>query len=1304
MSNQRSTHSPSLQIPSHRIPLPGSERRPSANAQMLSAADAGETLKVTIALRRRTDGPPMPDFDSFAKTPPSQRQRLSQNEFAEKYGADPDEVARVVAFVQLNGLEVVETHLGRRSVVVSGTVAQMNQAFGVSLGRYQHTIAAAHGKEPKVETYRGRDGAIQVPSDLADIIVGVFGLDNRTITKRNGSPGDPTYTQPESIATITQLYNFPTNSAAGQTIAIFSVGGYLLSDLQTYFGTPTPPVASTAVDAPNGGYADGETTQDICIAATAASGAQIQVYFTTGDQTGWYDLLHRVVHPSPGDPTCSVLSSSFYICDGDDLGTLANEGVSVSFINAVHSAFEDAAVQGVTICIAAGDTGSNSKVGANPSAWGYGFAGDGKAHVQYPGSDPWVLSVGGTTIGGATALPPPFVEYVWNDPDPSDPSQWGTTGGGVSDYFDKPSYQQSANVPKSVNPRQTRVGRGVPDVAGDASNNSGYAGLVIGGATNQTGNGTSASAPMWAGLIAVLNAALGHNLGFVNPTLYSLGPSVFRDIAPPPGPTTNSNAGIRGYTSGPGWDACTGWGSPNGTALLAALQAGSQKDCYFILDWQTFVKQGLSEMLMQSNPAVFSPAFYVVVEGFTATDLGIGSATPVAPVLSYAPALPSGMTVTQTGEATPDPTNPLRFTFTYNVSFSDVSGFPTPMTEIEIVTLNATITGAITNDTASGYAPIDLTTQSAPFMVPGSTSWLSNDVRVFQVDSSNPPAWLNNLGITLGNTGNPTSDATTLIQQIIGAFNGLASSQLPPNHPFDGISLDETVSELDIDQLDPGSQPVYNFAVARVRYQDPTVDAENVRVFFRTFPALAVSTAYEPSTTYRRWSDGVEFGDTISLLGSQYDSSLGMQLETVPFFASPRVNATSVSMDTQTDEPNVQTLVHNSANAVVYSYYGCWLDINQPEQKLYPQAPTTDGPFTGPLVPVLNLLANQHQCITAEIAYDPVPIAVGATPGTTSLLGQRNLTLGTAANPGHEASRLVPNPFELRSTPLNLEKGAAPDELMIDWGDLPKGSLATLYLPQASAAAIIAEAKTLYGESTLTQVDAHTLGFPASGITYIPVPTNKGANLAALLSVELPVGIRKGQTFNAIVRQIASPEVSPVRGQATARSPLGWRRILGSFQLRIPVLKTSEMREPQARLLSLLRWMEERVGKESRWLPVFTRYVQQVAACVAALGVNTSLVLASPTGDWQGVGNGKLLPVGRMEEFTGKIAGIKYSRFGDFEGFVLETEQGHEKAFEGREPEVEHLVERAWNERILVTILADQVHPRTPASIIYRKI
>ena len=543
--------------PEDRQPIPGSERRAARTARQLGPADPNEVLTVTISIRRRPNGPPLPDYQHFATVHPAQRQRMSEADFARQYGASPDDIDKVKAFAVSHELDVLESHAARRTIVVRGTVAQMNAAFGVDLGHYEHEVRPHRGETPQRETYRGREGVIYVPRSLAGMVVGVFGLDNRRIGGRNGA--EPPNTTTVSVPTVAKLYNYPTNSAAGQTIGIFSLSGYDIKDINTYFknlgiGYTAPTVTDILINGATnpGGDLVGEITQDIEIAASFAPGAAVNVYITTSDGQGWLQAINRVAHPNATDRAPSVLSSSWSIADSDDPGDLATT-ISVAFVNAVSAAFQDAAIQGVTVCIASGDRGTNSGVG------------DDKPHVLYPGSDPWVLCVGGTTIGNIQGSS--FDEYVWNDPYPNN---WGTTGGGVSALFPVPAYQDGAGVPASLDD-PTHRGRGVPDVAGNANSVSGYSGLIWRGGLF-VGDGTSASAPQWAGLIAVLNAALGTNLGFVNPAFYALGSAYFRDIVPGNGPADNRNNGAPGYPAGPGWDACTGLGSPNGQLLLSGLQ------------------------------------------------------------------------------------------------------------------------------------------------------------------------------------------------------------------------------------------------------------------------------------------------------------------------------------------------------------------------------------------------------------------------------------------------------------------------------------------------------------------------------------------------------------------------------------------------------------------------------------------------------------------------------------------------------------------------------------------------------------
>jgi kumamolisin len=538
-----------MNMPAQYRPLEGSERYSIPGARFMVPADPNEHLSVTIVVRRRSDAPALPNLEYWQTTPPEKRTLFSREAFVASYGAAEEDLQRVADFARSKGLTVEGTSISRRTVAVSGNVEQFNNAFAVQLGRY----------ESPDQTYRGREGPIYVPAELVGVIEGVFGLDNRRIGGQNsGVPTSDNLTLPQ----VTELYHFPSGTAAGQTIGILTFfGGYRSSDIQTFFnslgaGYTAPTIVDVNIDNasnqpgtithhPEVLANDSEVLGDICVASAVAQGAKIAVYFAPWSQKGWVDAIGRAVHPDPGDPTPSVLSTSWFISNGDDEHALQLEmdGVTLGFIKAVHTALQEAASLHITVFASSGDNGSDSKVG------------DRKAHVQYPGSDPWVTSCGGTTI--ATVSGSIFTEVTWNDGS-------GATGGGVSDFFSLPPYQSGVGVPNSI--KDNHQGRGVPDVAGNAS---GYAISVQG--TSASIAGTSAVAPLYAGLIAQINATLGKPTGFLNPTLYTLGASsgVFNDINDG---ISNARSGAPGYSSGPGWDACTGWGSINGQALLEALR------------------------------------------------------------------------------------------------------------------------------------------------------------------------------------------------------------------------------------------------------------------------------------------------------------------------------------------------------------------------------------------------------------------------------------------------------------------------------------------------------------------------------------------------------------------------------------------------------------------------------------------------------------------------------------------------------------------------------------------------------------
>jgi kumamolisin len=542
-------------------PLAGSARNRLAGAERIGPASPDDELSVTIVVRRRPDGLPLPGNDDWAGLDWGRRVRRSGQEFADRYGALPRDLAAVEEFARSHGLEVTASHAARRSVRVVGTVRQMNGAFGVNLGRYEAPGAA----------YRGREGLVHVPKSLRGVITGVFGLDNRPVGKPNGPPGHFGVFTPPMVA---GLYDFPRSSAARQTIGILSLGGgYRLGDVTDFYaslgsGFTAPRITDVPPEANKPGpfgqlppsNGDAENLGDICVASSVAQGAEIAVYFAPDTQQGWVDALARAIHPDSGDPAPSVLSISWFIADGDDAAGLALRGVSGGWVDAVNACFHDAAIVGVTVLVGSGDNGASSRVP------------DGKAHVEYPASDPWVTSVGGTTISNVSGSQ--FDENTWNESTPGTPN---ATGGGISDRFDVPAWQQAANLPASVNDPAHR-GRGVPDVAGNAAAASGYHMTFAGLSPTLPFFGTSAGTPLYAGLIAVINASLLAPVGYLNPTFYQL-TRVFRDIndgrdnaasfAPQGGSPVTSAA----YRSGPGWDACTGLGVVDGNKLLAAIHA-----------------------------------------------------------------------------------------------------------------------------------------------------------------------------------------------------------------------------------------------------------------------------------------------------------------------------------------------------------------------------------------------------------------------------------------------------------------------------------------------------------------------------------------------------------------------------------------------------------------------------------------------------------------------------------------------------------------------------------------------------------
>ena len=525
--------------------LQGSERKHPKDNKRIGPAEPTELVTITLMLRRRPGGSPSRTLEEFSKTA-SKRMTLTHEDFAGAHGAAREDLDRVTQFARSQGLEVLESNSARRSVVVRGTVAKLNKAFALKLEDYDSPL----GK------YHSYTGPVRLPSNLAGIVLAVVGLDNGAVPARHHA-ADPPNTNPLTPLQVAQLYNFPNGDAAGQTIGIYempsslSTPGYTANDLSLTMnafggGLTAPTPTDVSVDGQtNSGISDPETVLDITVSSAIAQKAAIAVYFTGTTPQNIIHALQRMIHPDVGDPVPTILSISYGWSPDDDTFYI----IPAEY-NQMNWLFEDAAVLGITVLVSTGDSGAFY---LDPT----------QAQASYPATDPWVVACGGTTVGNIMGSN--FDEYVWND-------SWvtgsGATGGGVSALWPVPSYQSTAGVPLR-NGTHT-VGRGIPDVAGNASVNSGYP-EFIGGSSAGTIGGTSAVAPLYAGLIARINALLGCNVGFIDPLLYASAGTAFRDIVGSPGPSDNSFGGVTGYPAHAGWDACTGLGSVKGKELLKAL-------------------------------------------------------------------------------------------------------------------------------------------------------------------------------------------------------------------------------------------------------------------------------------------------------------------------------------------------------------------------------------------------------------------------------------------------------------------------------------------------------------------------------------------------------------------------------------------------------------------------------------------------------------------------------------------------------------------------------------------------------------
>jgi hypothetical protein len=708
------------------------------------------------------------------------------------------------------------------------------------------------------------------------------------------------------------------------------------------------------------------------------------------------------------------------------------------------------------------------------------------------------------------------------------------------------------------------------------------------------------------------------------------------------------------------------------------------KDCYIVTDRNEIGQEEAAALILAGQSII--DAFYVVVEGFAPSDLGIMTATPSPIQLqAWAPNVVFNPAPTQMKWAVHDMllennsalTTAQRITFGYNISFTGTNDFGLDVTPFQ---LTASTHGV------SGTAEIDLTQVDAPYMDHGPISYLSNDTRVFKVLNGKP---FPGTSVTL--TGN---DPIKFIQAVLTELR----TTLTPAQAFSTFeNLPSGEDATDQLEWNPqiGGVNVYNFALCRVRYRATTTVAKDVRVFFRLFQTAATGTEYNASTTYRV---GGGVGLKIPLLGIQ-----GGELVTIPFFAEAR-NANTVNLNLQTDSNNIASINPGAGGAESYMYYGVWLDINQPLDLRFPiqPSPVDGGPFTGTLQSIANLIRGTHQCMVTEISFDPEGISPpGVSTASSDMLSQRNLAIDNSDNPGSADSHRVQHTFAIHPTTSTPVAKQGPDELMIAWGNTPLGTLATIYLPGVRSAEILSLAGRNFNLQTLTRVDDHTISCRTAGVTYIPIPSGGTLDLAGLITLNLPDTVRKGQTFRVVCRQVMDvPAPAPVPRQRGGNIPAtrdiivrqsSARHILGAFQFSIQVKTANEILPIDERALTAFKRTIATVPVENRWYPVLTRIISQLGSRITVVGGGHH--------HHHGHEPEPCRPEEHREEHLheGKICGVQFDHFGDFEGFWLETAAG-KRRYRSREKEIEEVVREAWEKRVPILVAG---HEESVESIVF---
>lgn len=680
----------------------------------------------------------------------------------------------------------------------------------------------------------------------------------------------------------------------------------------------------------------------------------------------------------------------------------------------------------------------------------------------------------------------------------------------------------------------------------------------------------------------------------------------------------------------------------------------SKQEPLITAELSTFSK---SEIDALGQPANFPSALYIVYQGFLPDE--VVSPTPSTPIWKDTKTEVPGMIASlgppkyeggfNNKDIAQNVVYPCHITFNNDDAFNSIPddpGFRDIILKISMGDFPAEIT-------------LSLSKKLHPRMSDGYPHWLSIDLRTFSTKPGLSP---------YANLEHPAgTDAPYFyIKDLLERFNTWPANQ---PHPFETLPKNLETNRLPLYSHDENNDPIYNYAVARVRFRAPeSTQANNVRVFFRLWTTGWTALEYDTNQSYRRHGDGASAASKLGLTGGQINN--------VPCFAEKRES----DMKDQKDLINLKPMIIGAGANEVFTYFGCWLDFNQ-DTKLFPREPGDATSFSGDLFSIKELMHGLHQCLVAEIHYWPeYVIPTGDTPANNDNLSQRNIVFDESDNPGNFTSHLVHHTFEIKPSPhpfpspslIQLQESPIiagrkrPDELVIDWGNLPRDSQVIFYMPRVDVDQVIAFASQRQGPGNLSKAGDHAIQCKVTDVGFIPIPGPFKTNIPVLLTIQLPPNIIKDQKFSIILRQVDGRKL----------------RVIGTTQFDIYVKTASEILPTFKRNLAVLKHIALSIPQNDRWYPIFQRYLAELGDRIRAFGGDPDSIPASSTG---GEPVEKRPTAPDQKAFTGKVTQIVYNCFGDFEGFVLEDCDNRHR-FTSCEKSLEEVVHRACRDRLKITV------------------